>query len=166
MTESAVAIERTVTTAQPSDEEEIMEMCRALHEENGLLSMSEARVRATLQLAFQRRGGVLGVIRNERQIEAMIFMLISQMWCEDGWHLEELFNYCRPEYRKSSNAKTLMQFAKKCAIDLQLPLIIGVLSNTRTEEKVRLYQRQFSKPNGCFFVFNTRWNDAAPAAPS
>lgn len=147
-----------VRTALPSDEEEVMAMCRLLNDENGLFPMSEERVRLVLKLAFDRKGGVLGVIGEPGKIEAMIYMLISQMWCSDQWHLEELFNYCLPEYRKSDNAKTMMGFAKACALELDLPLVIGVITNTRTEEKVRLYQRQFAKPNGAFFVFNTKWD--------
>lgn len=150
-----------VRIAVPSDEEEIMEMCRLLHAENGLFSMSEARVRKVLHLAFDKQGGTLGVIGESGGIEAMIFMLISQMWCTDEWHLEELFNYVRPEYRRSNNAKVLIQYAKKCAEELGLPLVIGVLSNNRTEQKVRLYQRQFNKPSGAFFVYNTGWDRAA-----
>lgn len=136
-------------------------MCRLLSEENELLAMNPDRVRGVLRLAYDRRGGFLGIIRNPQQIEAMIFMLFAQMWYTDDWHIEELFNYCRPEYRKSNNAKALMQFGKKCADELHLPLIIGVLSNSRTEEKVRLYQRQFSKPSGAFFVYGSKWNTSA-----
>lgn len=149
---------RQVRTALPSDEEEVMVMCRMLHEENGLFPMSEERVRNTLQMAFQRHGGVLGLIGDPGKIEAMIFMMISQIWCSSQWHLEELFSYVRPEYRRSDNAKVLIKFAKQCSSELGLPLIIGVISNTRTEQKVKLYQRQFSKPNGAFFVFNSHWD--------
>lgn len=135
-----------------------MAMCRLLQEENGLFPMSESRVRNVLKLAFDRKGGVLGVIGNPGAIEAMIFMLISQMWCSEQWHLEELFNYVRPEHRRTNNAKVLMQFAKRCADELKMPLIIGVITNSRTEEKVRLYTRQFSKPNGAFFVYGSKWD--------
>ena len=38
--------------------------------------------------------------------------------------------------------------------DLGIPLIIGVLSNQRTEAKIRLYERQFGAPAGAFFLYN------------
>lgn len=135
-----------------------MAMCHLLNEENGLFPMDEDRVRGVLRLAFNRRGGVLGLIGEPGHAEAMIFMLISQMWCSSQWHLEELFNYCRPEFRKSNNAKALMNFAKRCAVELDMPLVIGVITNTRTKEKVRLYERQFSHPHGAFFLYNTKWD--------
>ena len=150
---------RQVRLAQPSEEDDLMEMCRMLHEENGLFPMSEDRVRQVLRMAFERKGGILGVIGAPGKIEAMICMLISQIWYWDEWHLDELFSYCRPEYRKSNNAKMLVKFATECADKLGLPLIIGIVSNTRTAEKIRLYERILSsKPNGAFFVYNTKWD--------
>lgn len=151
--------EKRVRTADRSDEGEIMDMCRMLHEENGLFSLNERKVRDVLGIAFDHRGGTLGVIGSPGSIEAMIFMLIVQgMWYTDEWHLEELFSYVRPECRRSENAKLLIQFAKQSSIELGIPLVIGIISNTKTEQKVRLYQRQFSKPNGAFFVFGGKWN--------
>lgn len=151
--------DRTVRVALPPDEEEVMELCHMLHQENGdLFPMDANRVRGVLSLAFERRGGTLGLIGGPGKIEAMIFMLFSQIWYSSEWHLEELFSYVRPECRKSNNAKLLIQFAKRCADELKMPLIIGVISNHRTEQKVKLYERQLSKPKGSFFFYNTNWN--------
>jgi len=36
---------------------------------------------------------------------------------------------------------------------MNLPLILGVVSNYRTEAKVKLYERQFPKA-GAFFMYN------------
>lgn len=154
---------KRVRLGTPSDEGEIMEMCRMLHAENGLMSMSDGKVRSVLQLAFQERGGVIGVIGDRGSIEAMIFLLIGQLWSSEDYHLEELFSYCRPEFRRSNNAKLLLEFAKESARQLNMELIIGILSDKRTEQKVRLYQRQFGKPRGAFFVWNTKWNENAAA---
>ena len=37
-----------------------------------------------------------------------------------------------------------------------IPLLIGVLSNKRTEGKIRLYERQLGKPSGAFFLYGAR----------
>lgn len=151
--------DRQVRLAQPSEEDDLMEMCRMLHEENGLFPMSEDRVRQVLRMAFERKGGILGVIGDTGKIEAMICMLISQIWYWDQWHLDELFSYCRPEYRKSNNSKLLINFATRCADELGLPLIIGIVSNKRTAAKIRLYESTLGlKPSGAFFVHNTKWD--------
>src|SRR5262245_41645169 len=125
-----------VRLATPADEPAIMEMCRQLHEENGAFPMDDDLVRNQLHLAFAKKGGMLGVIGEPGRLQGMIYLLIAHFWYSREWHLEELFSYCRPEFRKSNNAKNLIKFAKHCADDLQIPLVIGVISNTRTEAKV------------------------------
>src|ERR1035437_6051671 len=115
--------------------------------------MNDDKVRAMLRKAFNREGGILGAIGPAGNIEALIFLMVSTFWYSDDAHLEEIFTYVSPQYRKSRNAVELMHFAKWCVDQSGLPLVIGVLSNERTEGKVRLYQRQFDKPMGNFFMY-------------
>lgn len=134
-----------------------MELCRDLHRENGLFPMSDEKVRNTVRLAFAKKGGIVGVIGVPGKIEALIYLLIVQHWSSDEWHLEELFLYCKPEYRKSNNTRALMKFSDTCAKELGLPLTIGVISNKNTEDKVEMYERYFGKKAGAFFVTNSLW---------
>lgn len=147
MTESIVRV------AQPSEEQDVMRLCRSLHEENGIFDIDEDMVRAMLLRAFNRQGGIIGVIGEPGHLEAAIYMLLSHHWYSREPHLEELFNYVVPEFRKTSHAKSLIAFAKRCSEEMNLKLVIGVVSNIRTEAKVRLYQRQLGTPAGAFFVF-------------
>jgi GNAT superfamily N-acetyltransferase len=142
-----------VRTATSADEEAIMTLCRLLHEENGQFSMSEAKVRDALRQGLERRGGIIGVIDGADGLEAVILMSIGQLWYSDDWMLEEMFNFVHPDHRRSSHAKRLIEYAKECATHLGIPLMIGVLSNHRTEAKVRLYERLLPK-SGAYFIFN------------
>ena len=137
----------------PEEEEAVMAMCHDLHFENGLFTMNDDKVRAMLRKAFNREGGILGAIGPAGHLEALIFLMVSTFWYSDDPHLEEIFTYVAPQYRKSRNAVELMHFAKWCVDQSGMPLVIGVLSNERTEGKVRLYQRQFDKPMGNFFMY-------------
>ena len=144
-----------VRAATAEDEVELMGLCRMLWEENGILAMDEDRVRAVLHGAFNKRG-FIGVIGEPGKIEAMIFLVLSQFWYSQEWLLEELLNYCHPDYRRSGNAKHLIAYAKKCSDELGIPLFMGIISNDRTEQKVRLYQRQLAKPRGAFFIYGDK----------
>lgn len=136
------------------DEDEVMALCRDLHHENGIFELDESKVRAMLHRAFNREGGILGAIGPSGSIEGLIYMLVSTFWYSQDPHLEELFLYVPPAFRgKTRNAIELIQFAKWCSEQSGFPLLIGVISNERTEGKVRLYQRQFSKPLGNFFFY-------------
>lgn len=129
-----------------------MELCRELHTENGIFKLNEDKVRGMLRKAFNREGGILGAVGAPGNIQGLILMLVSTFWYSDDPHLEELFLYVKPQHRGGGAAAALMQFAKWCA-EQSFPLVIGVLSNERTEGKIRLYQRQFSKPIGNFFFY-------------
>ena len=142
-----------VRIANKEDEEEVMGLCRALHKENGLFTLNENKVRQTLHRAFDRQGGILGVIGPPGKIESMIYMLVSNFWYSDDAHLEELFAFTKVEFRKTKNSIDLINFAKWCSGESGMPLLIGIISNHRTEAKVRLYQRVFSKPIGNFFFY-------------
>lgn len=140
-----------VRLANPDDEEGIMALCRMLHEENGLFPLDDDMVRDTIRKAFNKQG-FIGVIGAKDALEGIIYMVISNFWYSKKPHLEELFNYVHPDHRKSEHAKSLIEFAKKCATN-DIRLVIGVISNTRTEAKIRLYERRLGKPAGAFFVY-------------
>lgn len=144
-----------VRLAGPQDEAGIMTLCELLHEENGLPPMDRELVRDTIQAAFDQRGGVIGVIGPVGALEGVIYLSISRFWYSHTPHLEELFNFVHPDHRKSSHAKALIEFAKGCASD-GVRLVIGVVSNKRTEAKVRLYERRLGKPAGAYFVYPPR----------
>ena len=143
-----------VRIAERHDEDEVMALCRDLHIENGLFNLDESKVRGILKRAFDKEGGILGAIGPSGHIEGMIYMQVSTFWYTSQPCLEELFMYVAPQYRKTRNAIELMHFSKWCSEQSGFPLLIGVISNERTEGKVRLYQRQFDKPLGNFFLYS------------
>jgi hypothetical protein len=147
----------TVRAATREDEQELIRLLHAMHAEGGLLDLDEDRARAMFARAFDHKGAVIGVIGSDK-IEGAIFLLLSTFWYSDKIHLEELFCYVDPEHRNSTHAKELIGFAKDCSTRLNIPLLIGVLSDKRTAAKVRLYRSQLGESAGQFFVFNSRVN--------
>lgn len=138
--------------AFPHDEERLYQFLLELHRENGMFPVSEAMVRDTIRAATNRQGGVVGIIDGpDGRIEASIGMMLEQAaWYTRAVSLNEKWNFVREDCRRTSHAKDLMEFAKRCADELGVELFIGVVSTERTEAKIRLYRRQF-EPVGAFF---------------
>lgn len=147
----------TVRSALPSEEAEIMAMCRALHAENGLFSFCEDKVRDCLKRCYERKGGIVGVIGETGKLEASIGIVISEFYYTDQWHLSELWAHVLPAYRKSRNAEALIAFAKNCSKSIGIPLLIGIISNKRLAAKARLYSKYLGCPAGVWFVHNAEW---------
>lgn len=143
-----------VTKAMPSDKDEVLSLCQEDHAENGQFGLSLSKVSRTVSSILEGSEGVIGVIRRKDTIESLIMMRIGQFWYTDDWCLEETMNYVRPQFRKSTNAKDMIVFGKRCSDELPLPLVIGVVSNVRTQAKMALYQRQLGNPVGGYFYYS------------
>lgn len=155
-----------VRLASKDEEDEIMQMCQEIHAENGLVSMDEDHVRLMLNRAFNKEGGIIGVVGKPGSLEAIIMIVMTSFWSSKDTHLEELFSYVRRPFRtkfngphtiKMPHAEALVRFAKKCSDDIGVPLVIGIITNKRMAGKVRLYRSILGYPAGAYFVINPRW---------
>lgn len=149
-----------VRIATEADIPGVLRLCAMLHEENGIATMSEDKVTGLVWRCVNRNGGILGVIGSPDAIQAMIALQIDSLWYTDDEILAEVFNFVHPEHRKSDHARRMIEFAKATSEGMGLPLFIGVISNRRTEAKIRLYRRQLGDPAGAFFIHG-RFGEAA-----
>jgi len=142
-----------VRLAQASDEDSIFELCRQLCEEDSLFAMDEDAVRSVIKSCTAGVGGIIGVIPGEKELEGVICLSTDRYWYSKDWFMCQVFNFVPIKLRKSTRAKSLLTFAKNCSDDMKIPLIAGVVSNMKTEPKIKLFERNFPKA-GAFFVYN------------
>ena len=126
-----------IRIATPDDVHTVMELALSACDENGFVNPNPQKLLAEIWPALNR---------------------IGAMWYSDDQVLEEKDIFIHPEFRsaKGGRARQLCEFSKQVADSLGIPLIIGVLSNHRTEAKVKLYERQFGKPSGAFFLYGAK----------
>lgn len=140
-----------VRYAVPEDYPQIIALGEELHAENGHSDIDYDVAEAAIMEAINRKHAMIGVIGDVGKIEGIIFLRFASFWNSRDVFLEELFLYVPPEFRKTGNAKALLLFAKDVAERLELPLMIGVLSNHRTRAKLRLYEKHLGAPVGGYF---------------
>jgi len=151
--------ELKIRIATPDDLDEIMKLVELASEENGFLNPSMQKILHEIWPALNQHNGLIGVIGDPGGIiQAGVLLRIGQMWYSDSTVLEERIIFTHPDYRsaKGGRAKRLCEFSKHVSDTLGLPLLIGVLSNSRTEAKIRMYERQFGKPSGTFFLYGAK----------
>jgi len=164
---SDLATQLAIRIGKPEDIDDIMGLALSACDENGFVEPNPAKLLNEIWPALNQHYGLVGVIGPEGgKPEGAVLLRIGAMWYSDNLVLEEKAIFIHPEYRsaKGGRARRLCEFSKHAADTLNIPLIIGVLSNHRTEAKVRLYERQFGKPSGAFFLYNATtggWKDAA-----
>jgi hypothetical protein len=149
--------ELVIRIAGPKDLDEVMALAMSACDENGFVNPDPTKLLGEIWPALHRDHGLVGVIgRKDGIIEGGILLRVGTMWYSTQEVLEEKAIFIHPEYRtaKGGRARKLCEFGKKSAEALGIPLIIGVLSNQRTEAKMRMYQRTFGTPSGAFFLYN------------
>jgi GNAT superfamily N-acetyltransferase len=143
-----------VRVATFHDLEDLLLLGHELHEENGMMPLDENLIKQGAIDAINGKASVIAVIGKPGKIEAAIHLAFNQFWYTSDVHLAELWAYVRPAYRKSRHAHALIEFAKNMAIMFKVPLFIGIVSNERTEQKIRMYRRKLGNPAGAYFLFN------------
>lgn len=149
-----------VRMAEMADRQPLWELMTMLHGENGLFSISPAKVDQMLDRFYNRQQTLIGVIGDTGDPVAAIYLEITQPVYSDDWMLCEQFNFVHPEHRRTTYARQLISYAKKAADELHLPLMVGILSNKRTEAKMRLYDQVLNRAGG-YYVYGLEHADGA-----
>lgn len=125
-------------------------------EDNGFLDYSPELLVREIYPALTQDHGLFAVIGPaDGTIEGFVLLRIGHMFYSSRPCLEEKCLWVHPNHRgaKIGRAKRLLQFTKKAADSLGLPLIIGIMSTKRSAGKVALYTREFGEPAGAFFLY-------------
>jgi hypothetical protein len=162
-----MANELKVWVGTPEDVYDIMELALAACNENGFVQPNPERLLGEIWPALNRDKGIVGIVGVPGQKpQGAILLRIGNIWYSDEAILEERAVFIHPDFRavKGGRARKLCEFGKKVADELGIPLTIGVLSNHRTEGKIRMYERIFGKASGAYFLYGVRtgqWREAA-----
>ena len=148
-----------VRTGVQADFNGMMNLALAATRENAFVGPDIEKMAQTIWGALTRQTGICGVIGPVgAPLEGAVLLSMGEMWYSKELILEEKAIFVDPEFRsaKGGRARKLAEFAKLTANELQIPLAIGVLSSSRTEAKIRLYERVFGEPAGVYFLYGAK----------
>ena len=148
-----------VRVATPEDVDGVMELLMMVCRENGLFEPDISKVFMDIWPALNQDHGLIGVIGEPgKTLEGLVLLKIGSLWYSNEEIIEERTVFVHPQFRKAKGgrANKLCNFSKKVADQLGLTLIIGILSNQRTESKTRLYNRVFGPPSGAFYLYGQK----------
>ena len=160
----------SVRVGTPEDLDGVMELALMVCKENGIFEPNVQKILYDIWPSLHQEHGIIGVIGHPGEsIEGFVLLRIGQMWYSDSPILEEKTVFIHPKFRRASGgrARKLCKFSKQVADELGLPMVIGVLSNSRTSGKMKLYESEFGNPAGGFFLYKTKtgqWSQQAEAA--
>ncbi|HEX3587805.1 MAG TPA: hypothetical protein VH024_17530 [Candidatus Angelobacter sp.] len=84
---------------------------------------------------------IFGVIDGPMGIEGMCGLYPMQQWDSDDLYLRGFFFFVRVECRRSTHAKSLLQFGNWFSDRSEMPLVWEMLNPQHTVEKAKLFAR-------------------------
>ena len=152
--------ELEIRLATTDDMDEVMRLAISACKENAFLNASAALLAQEIWPALCQDHGLCPVIgpADTNEIQGLVLLRTGRMWYSEQEILEEKAVFIYPQYRsaKGGRARRLIEFSKRAADALGMPLVMGVLSGTRTKGKLALYSRQFGEPMGAFWRYGAR----------
>jgi N-acetylglutamate synthase-like GNAT family acetyltransferase len=148
-----------IRLATTDDMDEVMKLAITACKENAFLDASAELLAREIWPALCQDHGLCAVIGPpEGAIEGLVLLRVGTVWYSKSMVLEEKALFIYPEFRsaKGGRARKLVEYSKRAADTLGIPLLMGILSSTRTEGKVRLYTRLFGDPMGAFFLYGAK----------
>lgn len=158
----------SVRIGKQEDVRDIMDLALLGCEENAFVDADNSKILQDIWMALTTPWGVVGVIGERGKPEAAVLLRIFEPWYSKSLVMEERAIFVHPDYRsaKGGRASRLVEFSKMAAQQHNMPLLIGVLSNSRTAAKVRLYERHFGKMAGAYFIYGAHTGGAAVEFPT
>lgn len=156
-----------VRIGTPNDVDGMMKLAMDACKENGVTEPNTYELLQDIWPALNMNHGIVGVIGPVGgELEGCVLLRLGHLWYSRQQILEEKAIFIDQRYRsaKGGRARKLCEFSKSLADKLDVPLLIGVLSNERTEGKVRMYKRIFGEPSGAFFLYNAKTGNWQPNA--
>lgn len=153
-----------------ADLPQCMDLFVRANEENGIDALDHNKLMSIVWPSLHRDGGIVGVIGEAGGLlEGVVLLRIEQLWYSNAPVIAEKLVFVHPDFRsaKGGRARKLCEFSKQVSDELEMPLIIGIVSNDRTKGKIRMYERLLGPAAGAYFLYRGKTgmgNDMLEAA--
>lgn len=157
-----------VRVGVPDDIGSVMKLAEMNTQENGLAEADPRKIFEVMRAGLARHRSIIGVVGPVGGVlEGGILLRVGPHWYTEQHVLEEQAIFVHPDYRglrDGSRVRALCEWGKQVALQMNVPLVVGILSNHRTAGKMRLYESIFGPCAGAYFLYNGRTGAAQQAA--
>jgi len=146
-----------VRVGTPEDLDACMGLFVRANEENGIDVLDQYKLFQIVWPSLHCDGGVIGIIGEPgAEPEGVVLLRIEPLWYSNSPVVAEKIVFVHPEYRsaKGGRAAKLCAFSKQVSDELDMPLVVGIVSNERTKGKIKMYERMLGPAVGAYFLYN------------
>ena len=160
--ENRVTQPSPIPLARADDEDQLLDLLRERHSEEGIGRFDAAKARATVRRGINREYSLIGIVRGRYAIEASVGLVVTSWWDSDTDVLSDLWCFTREPYRRSPHGRTLLAFSKWASLQLGTPLLATHITTPETKMRTVALTKEIGTPRAHLYLFDP----AAPQEPA
>lgn len=147
-------VQKKVRVGSMDDFEDVLRLSNLHLKEANISPIDYDWAESTIKKCLSLEGGISGLIGRGDKLEGYILLEIFKPYPYKCDFLNDMGLFVHPDFRKGGkgNGRLLLEFSKKTASELKLPLFCGLRHGNRLPAKMKLYENSFSKPIACLFL--------------
>ncbi len=125
-------------------------------------ALDEEMIREDIKLGTEHKGGYFGVVDGKPgELAGTIMIIWNRLRFTKRYHLEQIYLFVRPEYRKYGIADALMEWTKSLRLMIEkgaghpVHCFNTILSMKRLPAKARWWRKHCGEPVGYIFLMRT-----------
>ena len=139
-----------IELATSADFEGVCDLLRAMHAENGVGRVNEAKARGVISQNIES-GGCL-ISRQRGVIVGSVAIYRDQWWYSDETAFFDRWFFVHPDNRDKGHAERLIAALKAAARNTGLPMVLSVGTTVDALPKLRFFKKHLT-PFGGSFIF-------------
>jgi len=141
-----------IRLATKGDDEGVLKLLVAMHDENGMAPIDGTKVFMAIQ-AMRRDGWIYLAESSSGKLAGSLSLTMGEWWYSTEKFLGDRWLFVHPDYRKTPAACMLIRAAKDLSREVGVMLCLGVLSPVDPDRKSALYLRAGMVPVGGMFLY-------------
>lgn len=124
--------------ATASDIENLLPLLVDMHSENALSTLDIDKTIAMVEYVINH--GLCLLAHDGQELVGALGVCVDSFWYTSDQHIQDRFYYVAPSHRKTRVALTLLKYIREYAKQLNMPLMLGVMTKVDAVRKDRIFQ--------------------------
>lgn len=137
--------------ATPADLQEVCDLLRVMHAENGVGRVNETKALGVITQRIQEGGCLLS--RRHGRVVGSVAIYKSNWWYSDELAFFDQWFFVHPDHRNEGHAVRLIASLKQASRDTKIPVVLHVGTTVDALSKLKFFKKHLT-PFGGSFLFN------------
>lgn len=137
-----------LSVATPDELEEVCDLLRVMHAENGIGRVDEHKARGAISQIINASGCLIS--RQDGKIVGSVGLTMTSWWYSGENFLTDMWFFVHPEHRDGGHASRLIGWMKSAADLGRVPVVLSVGTKVDSLSKLKFFRKHMTPFGGAF----------------